>query len=251
MDFRARDQSWLTRLNEVFKDESPLILDSQHKDTKEQTIRLKNLLLKRTKLWWNKAFLEKYLSKGLIPRGLRIQLFPAFPIDDVSFRDNWKRISTRSSKEYMELLVQLDSTKLGILETEIEAVQLELKKNLSPDALTKFQEELDGDFTKWEQDICKNKSQKFQRDVLDFQDNRVYRWKATPKRDRSPSAVRSDSMSSFASAEESRQTSKSGAKTKDSSGRNIRNTRSRYTGRRKVYPSPTYGAKTKPKGMEP
>lgn len=72
MDFRARESAWLLQADAVFKGG----ISSGESTEKESFIEIKEasklILHKRTKAWWNKMFLEHYITKGMIPRGLRI-----------------------------------------------------------------------------------------------------------------------------------------------------------------------------------
>ncbi|XP_075690371.1 uncharacterized protein LOC142658662 isoform X2 [Rhinoderma darwinii] len=199
MDFRLRDQSWISQLNEVFKEDFNLLLDSNGKDTRVLINRLKELLKLRTKIWWNKAFLDRYLSKGLIPRGLRIQVFPSFSIEEDNFKDKWEILSTTCSRGFMDLLIQSNIATLVGIEKEIDEIQVSLKKDLSNDALDKLNIDLDKEFQKWEQEICSIKTKKFQRDVADFQQGRVFKWRQG--RPRTNSRSRSGSISSQTSDE--------------------------------------------------
>ncbi|XP_075689385.1 uncharacterized protein LOC142657838 [Rhinoderma darwinii] len=200
MDFRTRDQSWLSQINEVFKENPNVLLDTNGRDIRECINRLKELLKQRTRIWWNRAFLDRYLTKGLIPRGLRVQVFPSFPIEDETFKNKWEELSATCSKGYMGLLVQANSKTLIELENEIEEIQNKIKKDLSNEALEKLNTDLDKEFQKWEQEICSIKTTKFQRDTNDFSQNRVYKWRR--QRSHSFSRSRSGSVSSVASNDE-------------------------------------------------
>ncbi|XP_073505269.1 uncharacterized protein [Phyllobates terribilis] len=57
MDYKAREVTWLSKVNGIICDEPTLVLNKGNKDTQEMIERLKGLLLKRTRIWWNRAFL--------------------------------------------------------------------------------------------------------------------------------------------------------------------------------------------------
>ncbi|XP_069616012.1 uncharacterized protein [Ranitomeya imitator] len=103
----------------------------------------------------------------------------------------------------MELLIKFNEFTLSELEREIDSIQTTLKKDLTNEAIKKVNEDLEKDFLKWEDDIKTTKAKKFQRDVLDFQNNQVYRWRQKyGRRGRSISRVRNESCSSVTSGEE-------------------------------------------------
>ncbi|XP_075699620.1 spectrin beta chain, non-erythrocytic 5 [Rhinoderma darwinii] len=202
MDFRVRDQSWLIQLDEIFKEDSSLFLNTSGRDCRELSSRLRNLFNQRTKIWWNKAFLEKYLTRKLIPRGLRVEVFPSFDTDNDDFRKKWEKLSDNCSKGYMELLVLSNQSTLIEIEKNIEEIQAILKAELSSVALDKVSEDLNKDLEKWEKDICTVKAGKFQWDVQDYQQHRVYKWCMGRDWSRSKIQSRSSSMSSYTSADE-------------------------------------------------
>ncbi|XP_069590016.1 uncharacterized protein [Ranitomeya imitator] len=205
MDYKAREQSWLARINEMFSDSSKASVVDGGRDAHEAIKKLKDLLHRRTHIWWNRAFLIKYIETGLTPRGLRVQVFPSFEVEDVVFRHNWEELATTCSKGFMELLAQSNKESIDSLDREIETVQGILKQDLSEVELQTLNGEIDKEFQKWEKDICATKTAKFQRDVGDRQSNTVYRWNRKSRRHikglrrRSTSA----SMTSQASSEES------------------------------------------------
>ncbi|XP_075690643.1 uncharacterized protein LOC142658921 [Rhinoderma darwinii] len=246
MDFRLRDQSWISQLNEVFKEDFNTLLDNSGRDLREQTNKLKELLRHRTRIWWNKAFLDRYLSKGLVPRGLRIQVFPSFPTDEGVFKDKWESLATTCSRGFMDLLIQSNTTTLVGIEKEIEDLQISLKKDLSSEALDQLNTDLEKDFQKWEQEICSIKTKKFQRDITDFQQGRVYKWRRGNPRVGPRS--RSGSMSSQTSDEQTgnRWTGESALNRPDPIF--PRRNRERQAAKRKT-PSP-YERGKKPKNLE-
>lgn len=79
MDFQS---SWLSQVSCIFHDDALGNIDGASQDTMDIQISLKEKLRKHTRSWWNKAALEQYLVKELVPRGLRIQVFPSFPMED-------------------------------------------------------------------------------------------------------------------------------------------------------------------------
>ncbi|XP_056403670.1 uncharacterized protein LOC130296304 [Hyla sarda] len=123
MDFRQHEQTWLSQLDEVFRDSPGAVLNVNGQDMRDNITKLKALLHRRTRTWWNKVFLEKYLSQGLIPRGLRVQMCPSFPVNDAIFKNKWEDLASHCSRGVMELLVQLNGATLSDIEKEIETTQ--------------------------------------------------------------------------------------------------------------------------------
>ncbi|KAM4012417.1 LOW QUALITY PROTEIN: uncharacterized protein ACNLHF_004941 [Anomaloglossus baeobatrachus] len=176
MDYRGRDTSWAAQVSDVFGDGGGQSGSSPPVQHRELQVKLKNFLFKRTKSWWNKASLEQYLSKDIIPRGLRIQKFPAFVVEDDTFKNRWEEACKLCSRTMLELLIGFDKKRIQELESEIEKINKKLKDNMSEGALAEFDRELIKECEECESDIKQKKAQKFKSDVADYQSGNVFRW---------------------------------------------------------------------------
>ncbi|KAM4016291.1 uncharacterized protein ACNLHF_002679 isoform 2-T3 [Anomaloglossus baeobatrachus] len=176
MDYRSRDANWATQLADVFGSAGETAVQSPSMQCRELQVKLKSYLLKRTKTWWNKASLEQYLSKDITPRGLRVQVFPAFPVEDENFKERWEEACRMCSRTMIELLIGHDKKRLDELEKDIEMLNLEIKQKLSKESLAQFDIELEEEFKQWETDIKTKKARKFQRDLTDYRNNTVFKW---------------------------------------------------------------------------
>ncbi|XP_075692976.1 uncharacterized protein LOC142758301 [Rhinoderma darwinii] len=204
MDYKARECAWRSQMEQVFKDESPIFGFNVCRNVSELQNKYTNLLHRRMKVWWNKTFLENYIQRNLVPRGLRIQIFPSFPIIEEDFISKWEEVCNQGSKKFMELLVDLNQKMILSMDEEIESVQAQLFPLMSMDNMSKFKHNLDAQFAEWEKDIQEVKSKKFSRDIGDFQNNKVYRW----RRNQAPGGrSRTPSISSVSSQSETDNTS--------------------------------------------
>ncbi|XP_073531517.1 uncharacterized protein [Phyllobates terribilis] len=205
MDSRARDNTWFSQLNTTFND-TEMSGPMDDPTTQDNVTKCKSLLKKRTHIWWNHAFLSKYIEKNRIPRGLNVQIFPSFPTLEESFKSKWESYADICSMGFMSLLKDTNQKTLDELEVEIETIQVSLIKELNSDALKKLNEDIDIEFQKRAKDIQTNKIRKFQRDLREKQTNTAYRWKNATDRSRfrsSPySRSRSTSAISSSSADE-------------------------------------------------
>ncbi|XP_073524312.1 uncharacterized protein [Phyllobates terribilis] len=209
MDFRAQDDTWLLQLDEICNDGGLNGALTVGGNTLSISINeLKDLIRKRTRLWWNIAFLRKYIEKGLIPRGLRVQIFPSFNIDDDTIKNRWEQYSNTCSIGYMNLLIEINQISLSTIETQIEKLQLSFKNEMTADSLKKLNEDIEALAQKWAKETQQAKTKKFQRDTQDKSLQKVYKWDITRGRSRpfqkhkSQSRSRSTSVSSFTSTEE-------------------------------------------------
>ncbi|XP_073446703.1 LOW QUALITY PROTEIN: uncharacterized protein [Dendrobates tinctorius] len=87
--------------------------------------------------------------------------------DDNDFINKWETLTNTCSRGFMELLKQMNQDSLVSLETEMEALQVILRRDMTSDLLKKFNEEMDDLSQKWAQEIQSTKAKKFQRDVED------------------------------------------------------------------------------------
>ncbi|KAM4043688.1 uncharacterized protein ACNLHF_013939 [Anomaloglossus baeobatrachus] len=199
MDFRTRDQTWLLELDRAFKDGSNTTPEGVDDGIKERIFKYKGILRKRTRMWWNKSFLEKYLEKDLIPRGLRIQIFPSYGVEDPEFKKEWELLSGTCSRGYMKLLIKSNIQSLKEYEQEMEELQASISRELPHESFSALEDELKQLVEKWDKEVRDLKFKKLQRDLGDFNNNRMYRWKSAGGRSRPPfrsgSASRSRSTS--------------------------------------------------------
>lgn len=198
MDIKEKEQTWLSQIDSIFKHTTP-VGETECGNITEMKNTLKFLLKKRMRLWWNKASLEGYLLKGLIPRGLRVQVFPSFPVEDTPTRTRWEEACSTCSKSFMELLIGMNKKSIESLDVEINELKTKLSEMGSQANMDTFRKEVDAQYLIWEKEVQEIKTKKFLRDTNDFQSNRVYRWNYTSNGNTQRS--RMPSVSSTSSAE--------------------------------------------------
>ncbi|XP_069588550.1 uncharacterized protein [Ranitomeya imitator] len=120
--------------------------------------------------------LENYISKNLIPRGLRVQIFPSFPVNDVVLRTRWEAACHTCSMTFMTILIDINTKAINDLGLEIDEIYNKLQKECTQEEFDIFKKEIDGFCDEWEKDISASKNKKFQRDLQDKNENKVYRW---------------------------------------------------------------------------
>ncbi|XP_056406904.1 uncharacterized protein LOC130298045 [Hyla sarda] len=162
---------------------------------------MSTLLHRKLRVWWNKS-LESYISRNLIPRGLRIQVFPSLPINVDTFTTRWAEVCTHASLQFMELLVGLHKRTLEEVEMEISNVQTRLDGTASPEETETFKTKMEKQHSVWEKDISERKSKKLSRDIHDFQQKTIYRWQRKANNDLPQQRRRAMSVSSISSSRE-------------------------------------------------
>ncbi|XP_073437065.1 uncharacterized protein [Dendrobates tinctorius] len=198
MDFKARELSWQGRVKEVFCNSGTTTMVTSGSQFNSVFNVIKNLTHKRIRFWWNRAFLENYIERQLIPRGLRVHVTPSFIVSDQEFISNWESVCNDTSKKLMELLIKLNINSLAEIDKSLEEAYTSAKANLSTDQLQLIGLQLDKHIEQWIKDIQVNQSNKLMRDQRDFNLGRVYRWRknATNENNGDRQHNRNPSMSS-------------------------------------------------------
>ncbi|XP_069601587.1 uncharacterized protein [Ranitomeya imitator] len=200
MDTKARELNWLSCMDAVFNGDATQNVSSENGSKLDLKNSMKYLLKKRTRTWWNKASLERYLAKGLIPRGLRVKIMPSFVIEDTLFRTKWEEACNNCSRALIELLIGNNKKSLDKFDVEIESTRIKLSESLTTAEMEALNKDIDNQFQIWEKEVKDTKTKKFQRDLQDLRSGTIYRWQVAPTGSRD--IVRSSSFSSLSSREE-------------------------------------------------
>lgn len=118
--------------------------------------------------------LSDYWREKMIPRGLRIKKFPSFGAEDSEFKEKWEAILNKFSLDLMLLLIQ-EAKKQKTL-NEIANLKEEISTNFKNQQIS-FEKELEVDLEKLQRELKQEKLRKFNRDLSDYKDNKVYWWK--------------------------------------------------------------------------
>ncbi|XP_073498656.1 uncharacterized protein [Phyllobates terribilis] len=177
MDYKAKEKSWLSQIDQTFGGsvvDGPVAVEQ---GWDEKSTFIQKLLIKRTKLWWNKAFLGKYITRQMIPRGLRIRITPTFPVEDATFMSKWEESCTNCSLLLMQLLVDLNSQSIMDLDNQIDVAQTELRSNCPTEKLSNYNIHIDKILDSTVKRIQEVQVSKFNRDMRDYHQKRVYIWR--------------------------------------------------------------------------
>lgn len=121
--------------------------------------------------------LEEYLRTGLIPQGLRVQIFPAWEASP-EFKTTWEKGLHQCSKILMSMLVEHDR----VLLTQVKARIKDLESKLTTFEADKVQlakEKLWETIEKYEKKIVSGKKYKFSRNKEDHERQRTFKWRHT------------------------------------------------------------------------
>lgn len=160
----------------------------KHFDFSAKLQDLEKVRLQESRLWWDLTTLNKYVEKGMIPRGLRIKKIPTTIFSEV-FTKEWNEILSSCSIKLMELIVKYEDEKLKNLSVRLE----DLDKDLSAfKSLKEYQEQIqrmEDVINKQEENISIIKRSKLQRDMYDYSHDQVYEWGRRMKTPTTPRSI--------------------------------------------------------------
>ncbi|XP_073416536.1 uncharacterized protein [Dendrobates tinctorius] len=197
MDYKASEQAWLGKINQVFNNGANAQCNTIQRNV-DFGNSIKQILSNRTRLWWNKTFLENYIIKQIIPRGLRIKVIPSYPVDDETFIKNWEELCNNTSKRFMEMLIESNNKTLVDLDNKLHDLLKQAKSELSVEHFQEMNIQIDKHIELLVKNIQESQTTKYNRDSRDFQTNNVYRWRKHRvdfKNQRNPSVSSGTSMS--------------------------------------------------------
>ncbi|XP_069600643.1 uncharacterized protein [Ranitomeya imitator] len=181
MDLKARETSWRSKATDLFKQGTSTIQDG-NVENRDLTAQYKNAVHRKLKTWWNKTTLENYVDQNIIPRGLRVQVYPSFDLEDTELIQRWKKAATCCSLEFLRIIIDKNSISLNLIDKEIDEIHKSLKKQLTSEKLESYMQTIEKDIDKWENDISQLKLKKYLRDSKDYEMDRIYKWQLPKKR---------------------------------------------------------------------
>lgn len=136
---------------------------------------LEKLKLQESRVWWDHTTINKYLSKDMIPRGLRLKKIPTTIYSD-AFVIEWNQILSTCSTKLMELIVKHESETLADLSKKLEDAAKNLQEFKEIQDYQLQLDKIEDLVNKQEESIMTVKKSKFQRDTYDYTHNQVYEW---------------------------------------------------------------------------
>lgn len=139
----------------------------------------KNLLEKKTNLHWHVTYLQKYATKGIIPFGLRIKLFPHFKNPSPTFKNNWEQTLTQCSQSLINLLNNEHKSELLDVDKELHDIHTKLLTFNTVEGFNIKEKQIGDNLSKISKQIITTKERKFIRDKRAFSENKAYLWPAS------------------------------------------------------------------------
>ncbi|OCT55920.1 hypothetical protein XELAEV_18000426mg [Xenopus laevis] len=175
MEFFSDDNKWASLAKSVFSG-SDASTSKGSLTISHLMVKSKNLLRRRLNIFWNIICLEEYMTRGIIPRGLRVQLFPSFEETPQSFKLQWEEVLSECSHKLMSLLKQYNIEELESIKAQQKQLCDQLKEYESNDEFRRLDDNLKSFMDNLNAEIMQVKKRKFERDILDYENKHVYQW---------------------------------------------------------------------------
>lgn len=170
--FETREKLWQNQGPDIFGAPSA---DAGGSLDQERLFRdLFNVNRAAIRIWWNIRSLEEYLRMEYVPRGLRVNIFPAWEATS-EFQGIWEKGLSQCSRLLMNLLINHDKELLGTTRQRIKDLEAQIIQQGA--TIGDFQEKYSTDLEKYEKEIVTGKKRKFSRDKQDFEQKTMYRWR--------------------------------------------------------------------------
>lgn len=146
--------------------------------------------LKRKVIQYNlhTTTLVEYLKAKRIPRGLRINLKPSFCREDKEFCTKWYHILNKCSLDLIALTIEGIQGQIHSINQAVIDTQKKLETQLTSTDLKTYLETVNTSIDQYKTDTLALKLRKYRRDLLDYEEGRVYTWRdhIRPRRPEEP-----------------------------------------------------------------
>ncbi|XP_069601905.1 uncharacterized protein [Ranitomeya imitator] len=130
-----------------------------------------------TNLELHGATLTEYLKAQRIPRGLRVSLRPTLFSNSPEFCTKFEHILNKCSFDLMVLTLEHLHKEISSTQEQIKNIESQLSSTISVDDFDALKKKIDTNISQHRRDIELKKRSKFQRDLEDYESNRVYQWR--------------------------------------------------------------------------
>lgn len=165
--------------------ELPLLLNLQQQYNQKDKItfdidiffqKLTRLLEKKCVMLWHIKYLENFLTLGINPFGIRVQIFPNLQNIHEDFKKIWESMLLQCSP-------LINTTLINEYKVRYQTIELEIIEFIKPSepwrSHAQFLEKdikLKEHFEGFNKNLIKNKDLKFERDKAAFAEGKAYRW---------------------------------------------------------------------------
>lgn len=114
----------------------------------------------------------------MTPRRLRWDIHPNDHLNEPPLTEKWYQFFNKCKSDLLQTIIKRRKFKLQGVETHIVELQNSLLPFLSKPDYKDKETQLQESIKKYETEIQTKKQKKFKRDVLDYKNNKVYKWQA-------------------------------------------------------------------------
>ncbi|XP_056392660.1 uncharacterized protein LOC130285327 [Hyla sarda] len=161
---------------EGFFEECNIKDDIQMISTRNLEYRISNLAEKEVRLFWTVNSLKSYDSSNRVPRGLRQFKEASQFHSDPEFQAEWLNIQLDSATKMMRLILKRNEKEYSDVTTELSKCKTELSKRLTEGQSQQFLQKLDKKLIPIQAEIKERKKDKFLRDKMDYDNDRIFNW---------------------------------------------------------------------------
>lgn len=140
---------------------------------------LSRVVEKKAHLLWHIEGFEQYIREDLNPLGLRIQIFPTFENIEDSIKTKWEKNLQQCSLGMMKLLMEEYSTRVSMLNLDIDNIYTQLKPCEGLEGYKAHEENIKIRLDLLASSTLLAKEQKFWRDKIAFKEAKAYHWHKT------------------------------------------------------------------------
>lgn len=145
--------------------------------------KIEQLISSANHQWWDKFFLEHYISLAISPRGLRI--LKICPFLSTELATEWSQVSEFCTKKWMQLIIQQRDAKYSHIIQQLHH-HINSLTHYTPHIPTRWLLTLKK-HTKLDEDkLLKTKLGKIRRDLDDYNCKKVFNWKKTSRHPPAP-----------------------------------------------------------------
>ncbi|XP_068113208.1 uncharacterized protein [Hyperolius riggenbachi] len=170
------EQNWNEKLNEVFQREEEIRTETLPEDFTSLCGQIKDTHIHYVKVWWNINSLERYDKEGIYPRGIRVQIFPSWQLED-RHKKIWESGLNRCARIIVQMLISLDRELLTKLKLKSLDLLQQISKYDQKSLVEPFLERLKSDIKHIETDVVEIKKKKLLRDRRDYAESKAYIWR--------------------------------------------------------------------------
>lgn len=168
MDFTKADH-WDNLMNK-------LQLSSEEEDLEGFINKTRQLLEKKSRLYWHSKFFDRYRDNNINPWGLRVQVFPNIRDPSSDFKRKWEKVLIRCSDGLMELLLEHHLHDIEEIQKELDVLSMKSNHFKTNETFESRNKDLNDHMEKFNKHLIQSKLKKFDKDLRAFKEGRAYSW---------------------------------------------------------------------------